>query len=393
MYVPADLYTVGLPAEWGRAARDLVAGHGGTAALCAELGIDDGLAAEVAPRVDAKLEREPIEDLRLDFEDGYGDRGDEAEDAEAVRAARTVAEAVALGVAPAFVGLRFKCFEAPTRRRGVRTLDLFLSTLLDCGGLPDSLVITFPKVSTVSQVEAMVEVCAAYEAAAGLPTGRLRFEIQVETPQLIVGNDGRLPVAAAVAAGAGRVTALHYGTYDYSASLGVSAAYQSLAHPAADFAKEVMQVAVAGTGVMLADGSTNVLPVGSAADVGAAWSAAPQPRAALPGTGLLPGLGHASRSSADPLHRQLRLLPRGLRARGGATVGLRPPLRLRHPRRTCHGSRAVSLPVPRLRLRSGRRRRTEGRHRAGRRSDRTPGPTEIRYPICCSEPHEGVSGE
>ena len=31
--------------------------------------------------------REPIEDLRLDFEDGYGDRGDETEDADAVRAA------------------------------------------------------------------------------------------------------------------------------------------------------------------------------------------------------------------------------------------------------------------------------------------------------------------
>ena len=253
-------------------ARDLVAEHGGTASLCAALGIDDRLAADVAPRVEAKLAREPIEDLRLDFEDGYGDRGDEAEDAEAVRSPGRSPTPSPPGLAPAFVGLRFKCFEAPTRRRGVRTLDLFLSTLLDHGGLPDALVITFPKVSTVSQVEAMVAVCEAYEEAAGLPTGRLRFEIQVETPQLILGADGTLPVAAAIEAGAGRVTALHYGTYDYSASLGVSAAYQSLAHPAADYAKEVMQAAVAGTGVMLADGSTNVLPVGSAADVGAAWA-------------------------------------------------------------------------------------------------------------------------
>ncbi len=271
VYIPADTYTADLPEQWGRTATALVVEHGGLAALCRSLGLSEELGAAVAPRVEAKLATEPIEDLRLDFEDGYGDRGDASEDAEAVRAAGELARAISAGRAPAFVGLRFKCFEAPTRRRGLRTLDLFLSTLLDHGGLPDNLVITFPKVSTVSQVEAMVAVCEAYETAAGLPEGRLGFEIQVETPQLVVGSDGRLPVAAAIAAGAGRVTALHYGTYDYSASIGVSAEYQSLAHPAADFAKEVMQVAVAGTGVHLADGSTNVLPVGSTAEVHAAW--------------------------------------------------------------------------------------------------------------------------
>ncbi len=271
VYVPADTYTADLPERWGREALNLVAANGGVAELCRSLGVTEELSAEIAPRVEAKLASEPIEDLRLDFEDGYGNRGDDAEDAEAVRAARELAGAVDDGRAPAFAGLRFKCFEEPTRRRGVRTLDLFLSTLLEHGDLPNNLVITFPKVSTVSQVEAMVAVCEAYETAAGLPPGRLRFEIQVETPQLIIGSDGRLPVAAAIAAGAGRVTALHYGTYDYSASLGVSAEYQSLAHPAADFAKEVMQVAVAGTGVHLADGSTNVLPVGSPEQVQAAW--------------------------------------------------------------------------------------------------------------------------
>jgi citrate lyase beta subunit len=221
--------------------------------------------------VAAKLDAEPIEDLRLDFEDGYGRRDDAQEDADAVRVARELSTALAEGVAPAFVGLRFKCFEAPTRRRGLRTLDLFLSTLLEAGPLPDGLTITFPKVSTVAQVEAMVAVCEAYESAAGLPSGRLGFEIQVETPQLVLGADGRAEIAAALHAGAGRVTSLHYGTYDYSASLGVSAEYQSMAHPAADYAKEVMQAAVAGTGVHLSDGSTNVLPIGSADAVLAAW--------------------------------------------------------------------------------------------------------------------------
>jgi hypothetical protein len=272
VYVPADRYTADLPRQWGTAARALVDDHGGIEALCADLGLSTELVDQVAPRVLAKLENEPIEDLRLDFEDGYGNRPDDVEDAEAVRSAAEVAAAVAAGEAPAFIGLRFKCFEAPTRRRGIRTLDLFLGTLLaHLDELPDGLVITFPKVSMVSQVEAMVLVCEQLERMHGLPVGRLRFEVQVETPQLILGADGRSPVATVIHAGEARVSALHYGTYDYSASLQVSAEFQSAAHPAADFAKEMMQVAAAGTGVQVADGSTNILPVGSAEDVRASW--------------------------------------------------------------------------------------------------------------------------
>jgi citrate lyase beta subunit len=272
VYVPADHYTPDLPRQWGDAALALVAEYGGMEALCSRLGLGAELISQVAVRVTARLQTEPIEDLRLDFEDGYGDRGDDAEDADAAQAATTVAAAVTDGVAPAFVGLRFKCFEAPTRRRGIRTLDVFLATLLnELGELPAGLVITFPKVSTVSQVEAMVAVCGELEAAHQLPPSSLRFEIQVETPQLILGADGRAPVAAAIQAGAGRVTSLHYGTYDYSASIGVAAEYQSAEHPAADYAKQVMQVAAAGTGVHLSDGSTNLLPVGTPEQVRAAW--------------------------------------------------------------------------------------------------------------------------
>jgi hypothetical protein len=75
-----------------------------------------------------------------------------------------------------------------------------------------------------------------------------------------------------VHASSGRCTGLHYGTYDYSASLGIAAAYQSMEHPAADHAKAVLQVAAAGTGVRLSDGSTNRLPVGSTEQVRAAWA-------------------------------------------------------------------------------------------------------------------------
>ena len=74
-----------------------------------------------------------------------------------------------------------------------------------------------------------------------------------------------------VHAAGGRLTALHYGTYDYSAFCGIAAEQQSLEHPVADHAKLVMQAAAAGTGVRLSDGSTNMLPVGDADDVHAAW--------------------------------------------------------------------------------------------------------------------------
>jgi hypothetical protein len=266
VYVPADRFTPEMPTVWGRAARTAVEAAGGVEALAVMVGIHADLAAAVAPRVREKLELEPIEDLRIDFEDGYGERGDEVEDADAVRAAKRVAAAAGAGFAPPFIGIRFKSFEAKTRARGIRTLDLFVTALMEHGGLPDGLALTLPKVSTVAQVEAAAEVAAALERAHGLPDGRLRFEVQVETPQLILGADGRSPVARLPRAVPGRISALHYGTYDYSASLQIPARYQSMAHPAADLAKGIMQLAVAGTGIRLSDGSTNILPLGDHAE-------------------------------------------------------------------------------------------------------------------------------
>ncbi|WP_416429969.1 DUF6986 family protein [Paenarthrobacter nicotinovorans] len=266
VYIPADRFTPTFVADWGAQALATAEAHGGLEKLGQLLGQEPHLAAAVAERVAAKLASEPIEDLRLDFEDGYGDRGDEAEDADAVAAANAVAAAVAAGTAPPFIGIRFKCFEAPTRARGLKTLDLFVSTLAQAGELPAGLILTLPKVTTVAQVQAMDFAVSRLEEVHGLPAGRLRFEVQVETPQLIIGADGTSPVAQLPHAVPGRISALHYGTYDYSASLGISAEYQSMEHPVADFAKEVMQLAVAGTGIRLSDGSTNIIPVGDAVE-------------------------------------------------------------------------------------------------------------------------------
>ena len=214
-----------------------------------------------AEDVRAKLRREPIEDLRIDFEDGYGVRDDHQEDA----AVRRAAEVLRAGPVPPFVGIRIKSLEAATRRRALRTLDLFLSSY------QDNFLITLPKVSGTDQVDAMVALCEKLERAYGLSSGFLRFEIQVELPSAVLAADGTATVARLITAAGGRCTGLHYGTYDYSAAAGVAAAYQAMDHPAADYAKAVMQAAAAQTGVRLSDGSTNILPVGSAAEVRAAW--------------------------------------------------------------------------------------------------------------------------
>ncbi|HZA83655.1 MAG TPA: aldolase, partial [Actinomycetes bacterium] len=272
VYVPADQLTPGVAADWGGQALAALDRHAGDPrALAAATGLDERLVAEVHPRVLAKLAAEPVEDLRIDFEDGYGPRPPDREDADAVAAAGALAAAVAAGSAPPHVGLRIRSLEAATRRRGLRTLDLFLGRLLATAELPDGFVVTLPKPTDVRQVEAMAAVCERLEQAHGLGRGRLRFELQVETPQSVVGADGTVTVARMLHAAGGRCAGLHYGTYDYSAACGIAAAYQSLDHPAADHAKAVMQVAAAGTGVRLSDGSTNVLPVGDTPAVHAAW--------------------------------------------------------------------------------------------------------------------------
>ncbi|WP_406151164.1 DUF6986 family protein [Streptomyces sp. NBC_01012] len=272
VYVPADAFAPTTLRTWGDQALAALDEHApDAAALASVLGIPQELAEPVHDRVRAKLEREPVEDLRIDFEDGYGPRPDAEEDEAAARAARLVAEAYADGTAAPYMGIRMKCMEAAVRDRGIRTTDIFLTGLLRAGGLPDGLVLTLPKVTYPEQVTAFVRLLEAFEETHGLPPGRLGFEIQIETSQSILAADGTAAVARMIDAARGRATGLHYGTFDYSACVGVSPAYQASDHPAADHAKAVMQVAAAGTGVRVCDGSTNVLPVGPTQQVHDAW--------------------------------------------------------------------------------------------------------------------------
>ncbi|MBV9948983.1 MAG: phosphoenolpyruvate kinase [Myxococcales bacterium] len=221
------------------------------------------LAAAVHRRVRAKLEREAVEDLRIDFEDGFGVRPDAEEDETARSAALELARALASGSAPPFVGIRIKSLGEETSARALRTLSLFLDALLTATGgrLPPHFVVTLPKVTVPEQPSALSYALAALERAHGLAAGALRIELMIEVAQALMGEGGRSPLGDFLDACEGRCTGAHLGTYDFTASCNVTAAHQSMDHPLCDLARGLMILAYAGRGIALSDGATNVLPV------------------------------------------------------------------------------------------------------------------------------------
>jgi citrate lyase beta subunit len=263
VYGGADLFRAGTARRLGDLAlRALEAYAPDPASLAEAIGLDPELARPVRDRVVAKLESEPVEDFRIDFEDGFGSRPDDEEDAAAVSAGREVARGLAEGTLPPFIGIRVKPLTTDLAPRAGRTLEIFLSALLESSGgrLPEQFFVTDPKVVVPEQVSALADLLDELEERAGLPPGAVRLEIMVETPASILGADGSCPLLALVQAARGRCAAAHFGVYDYTASLGITAFHQDLDHPACDFARHVMQVALSGSGVWLSDGATNVMP-------------------------------------------------------------------------------------------------------------------------------------
>ena len=136
-----------------------------------------------------------------------------------------------------------------------------IGSVLSAGALPSGWVVTLPKVTSTAQVSAMVALSGRLERVYGLDHGALTFEMHVETPLAIMLRDGTAGVAPMLHAAEARCTGLHFGTYDYTAALGIAGGFQAMDHPAADRAKLVMQLAAAGTGIRVSDGSTNIVPV------------------------------------------------------------------------------------------------------------------------------------
>jgi citrate lyase beta subunit len=221
------------------------------------------LAETIYARVLEKLKREPVEDFRIDFEDGYGNRPDAEEDGHAESAATEVARGLQDGTLSPFIGIRIKPFNEELRARSVRTLDIFLSTLVEkCDGrLPPNFVVTLPKITSPAQVSALADIYDLLERQLGLAARSLKFEMMIETTQSIISSNGEIALPVLLRAARGRCTAAHFGTYDYTAACQITAAHQHMLHPVCDFAKHMMQVSFAGTGVWLSDGATNIMPV------------------------------------------------------------------------------------------------------------------------------------
>lgn len=210
-----------------------------------------------------KLQTEAVEDFRIDFEDGFGNRPDDEEDATAINAAGELAMGMNEKTISPFIGIRIKPFTEDLKNRGVRTMDIFLTTLLERTGgrLPDNFVVMLPKVTIPEQVTTMVRFFEIIEKKNNIAPGTLKMETMVEATQIIMDDEGKNPLMKIIRAGEGRLIAAHFGTYDYTASCGITAKYQTMAHPVCDFAHHMTKVALGGTGIFLSDGATNVMPV------------------------------------------------------------------------------------------------------------------------------------
>jgi citrate lyase beta subunit len=226
------------------------------------VGISDHPALEtINTRVREKLSREPIEDFRIDFEDGYGNRPDAEEDHHAGIVAAELKKGMSAGTLSPFIGMRVKPLNEELRVRSTRTLDLVMTGLVEAGGIPERWVVTIPKVTIIEQIDYTVAALRSLERKLGLSDGTLKFEVMVETPQIVLDSAGTSLLPRILDASDGRLRGAHFGTYDYTAGINITAAHQRMRHLACDFAKHFMQVAFAGTDVWLSDGSTTVMPV------------------------------------------------------------------------------------------------------------------------------------
>lgn len=221
------------------------------------------LAWTVYNRTALKLRSEPVEDFRIDFEDGYGFRVDAEEDAHCISASDTLADAFREKTITPFCGFRVKSFQPETVRRGVRTLDLFLTNLLEKTGgkLPENFVVTLPKITRTEEVQTLDRLLSEFEKRNKLEKGSIKIEIMIETPQAIVNENGAINLRNLIEAGNGRVDSAHFGAYDYTASFGISGTHQHLQHEACKFARQMMQISLSPLNIRLADSVTIEMPL------------------------------------------------------------------------------------------------------------------------------------
>jgi len=278
------------------------------------------LSYSVYHKIIHKLNTEPVEDFRIDFEDGFGNRPDTEEDATAIKAAEELALGMQNKTISPFIGIRIKPFTEDLKYRGVRTLDLFLTTLLQKtnGQLPDNFVVMLPKVTIPEQMKTMVRLFEIIEKKNGLQPRTLKMETMVEATQIIMDDEGRNPLMRIIRASEGRCVAAHFGTYDYTASAGITAKYQTMAHPVCDFAHHMTKVALGGTGIFISDGATNVMPIGPHRGDDLTYEQQTENRAAVHKAWRI-GFNHTMHSLINGLYQGWDLNPAQLPMRYAAT--------------------------------------------------------------------------
>ncbi len=215
------------------------------------------LAQAVRERVAEKLATRPLEDVRIDFEDGYGVRSGADEDADAARVGQVLG--TALRDAPRWLGIRVKAFDRATSARAARTLErVFQGISQDT--LPKGFVVTLPKVQRADDVRAFVELLGLVEEDRSLGAGSIGLELMIETSSALVSQSGAFAIPELLAAGAGRVTSLHLGAYDLLSACDVGASAQSLGHPICTAARSLMVLSANGR-ARVVDGATTRLPL------------------------------------------------------------------------------------------------------------------------------------
>ena len=237
-------------------------------------GRERAFADEVHRRVKRKLETEPVEDYRIDFEDGFGTHLDAVEDAEVLRCADATVAAMREGTLSPTFGVRVKPLTRELAARSLQTTDLFVQSVLagSGGALPAGFLVTLAKVTVTEQVAYFASHLEAMEQRLGIDAGTLRMEIMVEAPRAITGT-GMVAVrsrAMSTPAGGGSspprlaptTTLRRSASPPRNSGSGI---------PACEHARLVMQVALAGTGVRVSDGSTAILPVEPIEHVHDAW--------------------------------------------------------------------------------------------------------------------------
>ena len=265
VYGGAHLFKHDTPQKLGRIALNALETYASTPnELAKAMGIvgDDDLIREVFERTRHKLDTEPVEDFRIDFEDGYGVRSDDEEDTHAKSAAVELARSIAENTRTAFTGFRIKAFSNATRERAKRTLQVFLAQLLESNNrrIPQRFSVTLPKVTKADEVVDLDIELIKFEIENDIASGSIEIELMIETPAAIFDTEGSVALPRLIAASKGRCTSAHFGAYDYTSALGITAKHQSVRHPACDFARNIMLATLAPRGLRLVDSVTTDIP-------------------------------------------------------------------------------------------------------------------------------------